>query len=122
MNKKGFTLIELIAVITIIALLAVIIVPTINSSISNSKQAAYETQISQIEDAAKKYMINNSELLPNSGNTTKININTLVKEGFLSKKDNKIINPINNNEMNGCIHINYSEEYNQYIYEYKETC
>ena len=58
--NKGFTLIELICVITILGLIALIAVPTVNTMIQNSKEDAYEEQIVTIEKTAKTYMSKNS--------------------------------------------------------------
>ena len=43
MNKKGFTLVELLAVIVILGLIAVILVPKVQGVVRDSKKnAAYE--------------------------------------------------------------------------------
>lgn len=60
--KKGFTLIELICVIVLLGLIAMIAIPTINTAINNSKERAYNEQVTLIEDTARKYM---SKILPN---------------------------------------------------------
>lgn len=44
LNKKGFTLVELLAVIVILALLMVVATRTIGGSLSKSKEAAIETE------------------------------------------------------------------------------
>ena len=41
MNKKGFTLVELLAVITLIAIIAGMAVPNVMSSIENSKKNTF---------------------------------------------------------------------------------
>ena len=58
-KNKGFTLIELIAVITILAVVALITVPAVNKAITKSKERAYETQKSEIIAAAKKWNLEN---------------------------------------------------------------
>ena len=40
MNKKGFTLIEMLAVIAIIAVLVAIVIPTVSSATEKAKEAA----------------------------------------------------------------------------------
>ena len=54
--KKGFTLIELIMVITLLGILATIAVPVISGVINDSKEKAYEKQVSVIISAAKEYV------------------------------------------------------------------
>lgn|SRR5574344_1894863 len=59
MNKKGFTLIEVLAVITIIAVLGLITIPIVSRSIEKSKKKAYRETINSIIEAAKLYRANN---------------------------------------------------------------
>lgn len=54
-KKKGFTLIELMAVIAIIAILAAVLVPTVNGYITRSKKTAVITQVRTIVNAAEAY-------------------------------------------------------------------
>ena len=42
MKKKGFTLVELLAVIIILSLVLVIAVPSVNKYIKQSKEKAYD--------------------------------------------------------------------------------
>ena len=65
-KKKGFTLVELLAVIVILAVILVIAVPRISEVINNSKKASFEaTTKTIISQAEKKYMEN--EVLGKSG-------------------------------------------------------
>lgn len=48
LNKKGFTLVELLAVIVILALLMVVATRTIGGSLNKSKQAAIETEAQKL--------------------------------------------------------------------------
>ena len=61
MNKnKGFTLIELIAVIVILAILMVIAVPKILNVIENSRKSAAESSIKLVKDAIKTQVTSES--------------------------------------------------------------
>ena len=40
MNKKGFTIVELVIVIAVIAILAAVMIPTFSNVVSNAKEAA----------------------------------------------------------------------------------
>ena len=55
MKKKGFTLVELLAVITLIGILGLITVPIINNTIKNSRKKAFKETLNAIVDAAKIY-------------------------------------------------------------------
>ena len=56
--KKGFTLVELIVVITIISLLLVLIVPKIANVIDDNRNKAYYEIERRLEEAASKYILN----------------------------------------------------------------
>jgi type IV pilus assembly protein PilA len=47
-NKKGFTLVELLAVIVILAIILAIAVPSISSMIANSKKNSFEANVKMI--------------------------------------------------------------------------
>ena len=55
MNRKGLTLVELLAVIVVLAVVALIVTPNILSSISKSHERMYETQLDNIKSAAKNW-------------------------------------------------------------------
>lgn len=57
MNKKAFTLIELLAVIIIIGLIAVITVPKINDSIEQSRKKLAETSALSYTKTIDKYLL-----------------------------------------------------------------
>ncbi|MFW5889276.1 MAG: pilus assembly FimT family protein [Bacillota bacterium] len=54
-NKRGVTLVELIAVLVILGIIAAIAVPTIGNLIDNQRQKAAEAEWSNIEEAARLY-------------------------------------------------------------------
>ncbi len=62
MNKRGFTLVELLAVITILAVIALITVPIISNSTKKSKTSSYirsaELYISAVENTIMDKQIN----------------------------------------------------------------
>ncbi len=79
MKKKGFTLVEMLAVIALIAVLSVVAVSTYRGINESSKKKALEAKIQQIESAAEKWTREN-----NITNGMSISVNTLVVEGYLS--------------------------------------
>ena len=123
--KKGFTLAELLGIIVILAVIALIAFPIIASSIRNSRIDSYEANKKIIVEAAKNWAVENSDKLPSVGsnNTTSVTIPDLINSGYITKTDNgKLINPIDDTEMTGCVLITYNSAYNQYMYEYSEEC
>lgn len=45
MNKKGFTIVELVIVIAVIAILAAVMIPTFSSVVTNAKASAAEQKV-----------------------------------------------------------------------------
>lgn len=66
--KKGFTLVELLAVIVILAVIMVISVPIVLNVINNSKKSAFETDVKSLIDIT----ILNYETYDGNGNPTTI--------------------------------------------------
>ena len=53
MNKKGFTLVEVLAVLVILSLLLILTIPSIRDALTNGKKKINDINKKQIEDAAK---------------------------------------------------------------------
>lgn len=71
MNKKGFTLVELLAVIVVLAIIMVIAVPTILGNLNIAKKKSFQLEAQRILDNAMAFY--NSETLmgtPNLGTFT----------------------------------------------------
>lgn len=122
--KKGFTLVEILAVLVILAVVGMIVIPAINSSVNESRQKAYDAQIETIIEASKKWAVSNNKLLPTDSSVYKLSLSTLINEKYIDNVENgKLKNPKDSSKsMDGCVYIKYEETYNQYIYEYKEAC
>ncbi len=59
MNKKGFTLVELLAVIAILAILVIIALPNVLEMYRNARQNTFLREVSSVYDAAHtKYFLN----------------------------------------------------------------
>ena len=86
-NKKGVTLVELLAVVVILGIIAAIAVPTIGGLIrrqeANAAQATYDT----IVTAAELY----------AENEDAFTLDTLVQKDFVDLKDNKFGWALDNN-------------------------
>ena len=119
MNKKGFTLVELLAVIVILGLLIAIISPVVKNLINDSENNLSEQQKKLVVEATKKYMIENSELLPEGSNRAIVYMSDLIDKGVID--NDKIIDPKSKGEINGCVVVSYNNEFNQYDYNYSDN-
>lgn len=120
--KKGFTLVELLAVIVIIALTSTIIFPAVGSVILQSKQDLFNSQMLDIQTASEKWATDNTDLLDKYHvNDTYITLELLRFTGYL--EPDAIKNPLTREEMNGCIQIRYNKNNKKYKFVYEEkTC
>ena len=90
-NKKGFTLIEIIAVVIIIALMALIAIPPVTEFILGGKKRTYETYESNMRSAAEGYMAecmaSDEEIceLPGLGESKKIFLDELISRGYTNE-------------------------------------
>ena len=122
MNRKGFTLVELLAVIVILAIIALITTVVVINIIETVKIRKYKVEEKSLEKAAELYYTN-SQIFPFQD---EISLNTLVEKGFInSVKDTgngstcegKVIKD-NNGELKGCLKCsNYVTESCGYVIE-----
>lgn len=90
MNRKGFTLIELMAVITILVILSLIIIPIIDKNVKRSKEDMYKIQIENIRMGGQGYFSDNLSSRPSVGNFCSISVDTLVSQGYIN---GSVVNP-----------------------------
>lgn len=100
MNKKGFTLVELIAVIALLGLLALIALPAVDSALKEGREKLSKTQKKQIVKGAKEFFADNIYCLPGdsdkcqmsgencigfekNNSTTKLPIDCIQSAGYL---------------------------------------
>lgn len=90
-NKKGFTLVELLAVIVLLGAVMVLTIHAISSSAADTKDKIYETKKSNIESAAVMYGQDNY----NKFNTeTSITVKELAVGKYLNYDENsKVTDP-----------------------------
>ena len=121
MNKKGFTLVELIAILSLLALIALVTIPTMTNTISKSKNKALQRQKDMIIDAAKKYAVDFSSELPSfEGDKYSVSLEKLRKYSYLD--DDNIIDPTTDKSMKGCVELTYHAQNKKYSYEYVTQC
>lgn len=103
MNKKGFTLAELIGVIVVLALICLITVPSIASVLKDNKKSLCETQLNNILAAARNYASENLLSMPANDKETKtITIQDLIDNGYIGEN---IENPVTKEEFDTGIEI-----------------
>ena len=90
MNKKGFTLIELIVTILLVAMISSIAFVSINKSIQKSKQKECLNIKTSIRSAADLYFSDNRYNPVESVTAQK-----LKEDGYLNIKESYITNPVN---------------------------
>lgn len=94
MNKKGFTLVELLAVLIVLAILATIATTTIIKQVKESKKTLNEAQKSIVKTSAIEYATKKG-LFKQEGNTYNICLKDLEKEALIDKN---IVNSLNKNK------------------------
>lgn len=91
-NKKGFSLLEILAVIIIIGVISVIAVTAYNSIKTTVLESSLENLVLEIEIAANQYAYDTG--------ITSVSVETLVLEGYItSDDDNNVINPVDNSSL-----------------------
>lgn len=83
MKKKGFTLTELIGVITLLFAVALIAIPTVEKTIKQGKDDAYQSQIDMIKLATQNYLSENPDIKINEGEQKVVNVGELRIGKFL---------------------------------------
>lgn len=116
--KRGFTLVELLAIIIVLGILAAIVTSSVTGIINKTREATYDEQIKALEGAAERWAESHDIMLPDIGSSDVmvINFDTLISSGELKKQ--QIINPKTNEDLEGCILVGYNQEYNRYEYTY----
>ena len=91
MNKKGFTLVELLAVLFIIILLGSLAFVSINERGEKFKDISYEKFEEMIETAAKSYVADDDKLINSlkRGDVITIQVQDLIDSKYLNSKNLK---------------------------------
>lgn len=134
--KRGFTMIELLSVIVIVGLIGTIAIPTITSSIKSYRQKLLDTQIANIEEAARSWGAKHLDYLPTSNNTSLvktideiktetgeygvliITLKVLQDENFIEKE---IKDPTTKKAISPTTEIYITNLTNRYSYEVKKS-
>lgn len=114
--KKGFTLVEMLAVIIIIALLSLIVLPQIVNQVGNQKEKVSDVTKNIIYSSAELYLDENISIDPiRTSKNVCITLEQLVKSEKLEK-------PLTDYKTGKQIPLNYGvkvslNEYNERVYE-----
>ena len=111
MNKKGFTLVELLAVIIILALLAVIASTSVTKVVDDSKNDLETAQIKLIKDAAKTWGAENISDLPEGNSCIYLTLKDLKTYGLI---DSDIKNPKTEKKLSNDLKIKITSKISNY--------
>lgn len=128
MNRKGFTLVEVLLTLAILSLLLLILVPNVFVLINKNNTKSCENLIKNIESAAKTYVTDYKYYLGikcydenNSDDTTlEITFNDLINSGDLTTDSSgKIKNPIDDSEISleNIVNVTYNCSTKEFNYE-----
>jgi len=104
MNNKGFTLVELLAVMVILLAISVVAVTNVTASLKRNENQEIATQ--------KKIAINAAKIYFSMNNTTSVSVDDLIDGNYLECSD---IDKLDN-----CFDIKFGET--AYIFEKKNSC
>ena len=92
MNKKGFTLVELMVMTVAAVMLTVYTIPKVLDVLDTSKDELYKTQVSILEKSAKDYYLKHTEELPEDEKDARfLTIDDLAKENMIVTVINLLI-------------------------------
>ena len=115
MNKKGYTLIELIAVLAILGILLMMAVPNIMNIFKDKKQKLYDNTINEIERITGQYLAENPDLYTTIDKVGYVDVmvSNLCTAKYISCPIN---DPRDNSEITGYVRITGVDD--EYIYEF----
>ena len=119
MEKKAFTLVELIAVVAILGLIALVVYPAVGSVIRNAREETYNDQVSVVINAAKNWSINNATKLSDDGSIYSLSVDTLLEEGYITNDEVKDPRDSSKN-LEGIVEIKYNNDTKSYDYTYND--
>lgn len=107
MNKRGFTLVELLAVIVVLSLIALVAVPAITGIIKEGKTTLSEAQMKNIELAARNWASDKANLPKLSDGYECVTLETLQNGGYA---DMDIKNPKTGDPLDASVKIEKQEK------------
>ena len=80
-TRRGFSLLELLAVVTILGIIAVVVIPRISSSSTTAKENSCFQNKSEVNSAVERYFFTNGSL---PGSVDDVNTTTYFPDGIPS--------------------------------------
>ena len=114
MKNKGFTLVELLAVVVILMALVALITPKIFSQLKTAGDVTEKEQVNSLINISKIYMNQHPNLLPEENDLVIVTIEKLKQSELI--KSEEILNPNTQEELTGCIVVLGKK--NKYEYKY----
>jgi general secretion pathway protein G len=110
LNKKGFTMIELLSIIVVLSVILVIALPKFIDSLNASKEKERDQKYELVINAAKSYSsINNITLGEH------ISISILCEEKYI---ECPITNPVTGEKMDGYVYSSIDAQTGSNVYNY----
>ena len=85
MNKKGFTMLELLAVIIILSILMTIGYMAVSQYLGQAYDATYSDFEENIEAGAANYLIEHTGSIPGEGESIVIDVSKLICDGYVKE-------------------------------------
>ena len=118
--KKGFTLIEILAVVTIIGLIFILVIPKIATSLKNKKGDVDTTTNNIVLAAAKSYVADNHDKFEKvDSNTYCLPISTLTKKEYLESPVKNVTDDVDITNTKS-VKITYNKGFKYEIVDKKE--
>ena len=84
-RKKGFTLVELLAVLVILGIVLAIVATNVFGILQESKDDSYDTQIEMLKQSTKEYVSDNKTKLFKESDTICVSIYDLYKNKYITE-------------------------------------
>ena len=85
--KRGFTLVELLAVLILLGVVSLIAIPSIGKILNRSREKARESTKNELIKAAKNYYADNIRELPDDGSHKCLSVSEIEESGYISNDD-----------------------------------
>ncbi len=84
-NKKGFTIVEVLVVIIILGILMTLAYMGVSKYLSQARNTTYETFEQSIEDGVTNYLIQHTGSIPSEGESLVVDVEKLFCEGYVDR-------------------------------------